>query len=69
METEIEVNAKNSKYVVMSWDQNAGPCHNTKIDNRSFERMVEFSYLGTNLTKQSSIQEEIKSMFKLENVS
>ena len=58
---------KNSKYVVMSRDQNAGPCHNTKIDNRFFERMVQFSYLGTNLTKQSSIQEEIKSMLKMGN--
>ena len=59
---------KNSKYVVMSRDQNEGPCHNMQIDNIFFGRMVEFSYLGTNLTKQSSIQEEIKSVFKLGNI-
>jgi len=32
-----------------------------KIDNSSFERVEEFKYLGTTLTNQNSIQEEIKS--------
>jgi hypothetical protein len=31
------------------------------IDNSSFERVEEFKYLGTALTNQNSIQEEIKS--------
>ena len=31
-----------------------------KTDNSSFERVEEFKYLGTNLTDQNSIQEEIK---------
>jgi hypothetical protein len=44
----------------MSGDQNAGRSHNIKIDNRSYEMAEEFKYLGTNLTKQSSTQEEIK---------
>jgi len=35
-----------------------------KTDNSSFERVEEFTYLGTNLTKQNSIQEEIKSRLK-----
>jgi hypothetical protein len=30
----------------------------------SFERVKEFRYLGTNLTNQNSIQEEIKSRLK-----
>ena len=51
----------------MSGDQNAGPSHNIKIDNRSFERVEEFKYLGTTLTNQNSIQEEIKSRLKTEN--
>ena len=38
-----------------------------KIDNRSFELVEEFKYLGTNLTNQNSIQEEIKSGLKLGN--
>jgi hypothetical protein len=32
-----------------------------KIDNSSFERVEEFKYLGTILTNQYYIQEEIKS--------
>jgi len=38
--------------------------HSVKIDNSSRERMVEFKYLGTTLTNQNSIQEEIKSTLK-----
>jgi len=34
-----------------------------KIDNNSFERVEEFDYLGTTLTNQNSIQEEIKRRF------
>jgi len=32
-----------------------------KVDNSSIEREEEFKYLGTTLTYQNSIQEEIKS--------
>jgi hypothetical protein len=39
-----------------------------KIDNSSIERVKEFEYLGTMLTDQNSIQEEIKSRMKLGNV-
>jgi hypothetical protein len=38
-----------------------------KVDNNSIERVEEFKYLGTTLTNQNSIQEEIKSRLKLEN--
>ena len=36
-----------------------------KNDNSSIERVEEFKYLGTKLTNQNSIQEEIKSRLKL----
>jgi len=36
-----------------------------KIDNSSIERVEEFKYLGTILTNQKSIPEEIKSRLKL----
>ena len=39
METGIEVNADDTKHVVMSSDQDAGQRHNIKIDNSSFERV------------------------------
>ena len=38
-----------------------------KMDCRSFEMVEEFRYLGTTLTNQNSIQEEIKSRLKLGN--
>jgi hypothetical protein len=63
-ETGLEVNGDKSKYLVMSRDQNAGRSHNMKMDNtrRSFETVEEFKYeyLGTILTYQNSLQEEIK---------
>jgi len=52
---------------IMSRDQNAGRSHSMKIDNRSIERVEEFKYLGTTLTNNNSIQEEIKSRLQLRN--
>ena len=36
-----------------------------QMDNSSIERVEEFKYLGTTLTNQNSIQEEIKCRLKL----
>jgi len=40
-----------------------------KIDNSSFERVEDLKNLGTNLTYQNSIQEEIKSRLNSGNAS
>jgi hypothetical protein len=37
----LEVNADQTKYMVMSRDQNAGRNHNIKIDNSSFDGETE----------------------------
>jgi len=66
-ETGLEVNVDKTKYMVMSGDQNAGQSHSMKIDNSSIERVEEFKYLGTTLTNQNSLQEEIKSRLKSGN--
>jgi len=66
-ENTLEVNAEKTKNMVMSQNQNAVRSHNMKIDNRSFEMVEEFTYLGTTLTNQNSIQEEIKSRLKSGN--
>jgi len=56
----LEVSADKSKYMIMSRDQNAGQNHSVSIDNSTFERVDDFKYLGTTLTIQNSIREEIK---------
>ena len=65
--TGLEVSADKTKYMVMSRDQNAGRIHCVAIDNSTFERVEEFKYLGTTLTNQNSIAEEIKSRLKSGN--
>jgi len=46
----------------------AGRSHNIKVDNSASERVEEFKYLGTTLTNQNSIHEEIESRLKSGNV-
>jgi hypothetical protein len=45
--------------MAMSRDQTVGQSRSMKIYNSSFEQVEEFKYLGTTLTNQNSIQEEI----------
>ena len=40
---------------------------NIKNDNSYFERLEEFKYLGTTLTNQNCIQEEMRSRLKSGN--
>ena len=41
--------------------------HSVRIDNSTFERVEECKYLGTTLTNQNSIPEEIKNRLRLGN--
>ena len=63
----LEVNVDKTKHMVMSREQTARISHTMKVDNSSIERVEEFKYLGTTLTNQNYIQEEIKSRLKLGN--
>jgi len=53
--------------MVTSRDQNARRIHSVRIEISTFKRVEEFKYLGTNLTDQNSITEEIKSRLKSGN--
>jgi len=64
LEIGLEVSADKTKYMVMSRDQNARRIHSVRIDNSTFERVEGFKYLGTTLTNESSIAEEIKSRLR-----
>jgi hypothetical protein len=59
-EFDLEVNVEKTKYMLVSRDQNAGQTREIKLGNRSFETVSQFNYLGTTVTNQNLIQEEIK---------
>jgi hypothetical protein len=46
--------------MLLSRQQNAGQNNNIRLGDRSFENVAEFRYLGTTVTNQNLIQEEIK---------
>jgi hypothetical protein len=63
----LEVCADKTKYMVMSRDQTAGRIYSVWIDNNTFEIVEEFKYLGTTLTNQNSLAEEIKCRMRSGN--
>jgi hypothetical protein len=44
----LDVNAEETKYIVLYRDQHAGQNHYICINNKSFERMEQFKYVGAN---------------------
>jgi hypothetical protein len=56
-----EVNIDNTKYMSVSHDHNADQNQDIKTENRSFENVSQFKYLGRRVTNQNFIQEETKS--------
>jgi hypothetical protein len=65
----LEVNAFKSKHMVMSWYQNEWRSHNIKIDNSSFQSLLDFKFWGKTLTNQNCVQEEVKGRFKSGNAA
>jgi hypothetical protein len=51
--------------MLMLHHQNAWQNHNRKIANRFLEKVAKLKYLGTTLTNQNLIYEEIKSTLNL----
>jgi hypothetical protein len=61
-EVGLEVNTKNTKYMVMSHHQHEGQNHSLPVTNKSFEAVMKFMYLGTTVANQNCFHEEIKSI-------
>jgi hypothetical protein len=55
----LEINVEKTKYM-LSRHQNVGQNRDIKIVNRLFENVSQSKYLGTTVTNQNLIQEEIK---------
>jgi hypothetical protein len=48
--------------MLLSGHQNAGQNHDIKIGKKCFESVAQFRYMGTTITNQNLIQEEIKEI-------
>jgi hypothetical protein len=56
----LEINAENTKYMIMCRHPNSGQNQNIRITNESFEKVAKFKYLGTTLINQNDIRDESK---------
>jgi len=59
--------AAKTKYTVRPRDQHAGQNRHKKDGSKSFERVEQFKYLGTNITNLNFIHEDSKSRLKSGN--
>jgi hypothetical protein len=66
-EVGLEINVEKTKYMLLSCQQNVGQNRDMEIANRSFENVSQFKYLGTTVTNQNLIQEEIKRILNSGN--
>jgi hypothetical protein len=54
------VNEEKTKQMLVSRHQNAVQNHSLATDNKFFENVPKFKHLGTTVTNQNCVREEIK---------
>jgi hypothetical protein len=59
-EVGLEINVEKTKNMLLSRYQNVGRNRDIKIAKRSFQNVSQSTYLGTTVTNQNLIKEEIK---------
>jgi hypothetical protein len=59
-EVGLEINVGKTKYMLLTRHRYMGQNRHIGIANRSFENASQFKYLGTTVTNQNLIREEIK---------
>jgi len=65
----LEINAENTKYMIMSRHQNSGYNQNIRVGNESFEDDAKLNYLGTTLRNQNDLCNEMMCRWNSWNVS
>jgi hypothetical protein len=60
-DVDLDINVEKTQYMLLSRHQNAGQYREVKTTDRPFENVSQFKYLGTTVTNENLIQEEIKS--------
>jgi hypothetical protein len=60
-ETDLKVSAEKTTCMFTAHEESAGQYHKMKVDNKSFESAAKFKYLGTTITNQTCIHDEIMS--------
>jgi hypothetical protein len=70
MNAGLETNAERTKHMIISYHPYSGQNQNVgiaNVANELFENVAKFKYLGTPLTNQNDIHDEVNSSLNSEN--
>jgi hypothetical protein len=56
----LDVSTNKTKYIFITYHQNAGQNHNIKLDNKSFKKVAKFKYLEKKVTNKNSFLKKLR---------